>query len=347
MPFSSDELSRIGHFSLDANLRTAPTDQIGVEHPLLMRLLADRVGLPGGLQYITQQVLKNYGSNYQRFRGDQQVTYNRRNLLDDAQFPWFNAHDGFSLNRDELRQNGVIIDDNSATRNAPGADEKLRLHNLLETNMRALRSGFDESRDLELHRDGTQATDAPVGLDGLVKLDPTAGTVGGLDQAVKTYWRNYYSTAISTATQGNLLLELRKGYRACTRNGGRPDFILMGSDMIDAFYSDAKGDIVAYQQVPGKGGRPIDPGVTDLAYKGIPIVWDPVFADLDAADAPATAWEKRCYFLNMKHLTYMADKPTPHKPPRVYDRYTFYWAMTVTDALVADRLNGHAVFAIQ
>ncbi|MDN5871680.1 MAG: phage major capsid protein, partial [Nitrococcus sp.] len=249
MAFTSEQIARAGHYSLDVNLRTTPTDQVGTDRPLLQALLARRQNLVGGLQYIKEQVLKDYGSNYQRYSGDDQHTYNRRNLLDDVQFSWKEAFDGFTLNRTQLRQNGIVISDDGSTRSAPGADEKMRLHNLLDTNLMALRKGFDQSRDLELHRDGSQGTGNLVGLDGLVKLDPTSGTVGGLDQSTKTYWRNYAKTSISTATQGTLIQEIEKGRRASIKHGGQWDFIICGGAFYDAFRKDAKGDITAYEMV--------------------------------------------------------------------------------------------------
>jgi hypothetical protein len=35
-----------------------------------------------------------------------------------------------------------------------------------------------------------------------------------------------------------------------------------------------------------------------LTFQGVEVQWSPEFQDLDTRYAPATPWEKRCYFLN-------------------------------------------------
>jgi hypothetical protein len=46
----------------------------------------------------------------------------------------------------------------------------------------------------------------------------------------------------------------------------------------------------------------IEGGTKQLTFHGVPIVWNPEFSDLDTLYAPSTLWEKRCYFINGRHL---------------------------------------------
>ena len=88
---------------------------------------------------------------------------------------------------------------------------------------------------------------------------------------------------------------------------------------------------------------------TGLYFKGVEIVWDPVFDTLDTEDSPATAWSDRCYLLNTNHLSLRPIKGhwmVSRKPPRVYDRYVHYWALTAKAAMTTNKRRAHAVLAL-
>jgi hypothetical protein len=89
---------------------------------------------------------------------------------------------------------------------------------------------------------------------------------------------------------------------------------------------------------------------TGLYFKTVEIIWDPVMDVLDALYAPTVAWAKRCYMLNMRHLCLRPIKGhwmVGRKPPRVYDRYVHYWALTSKAAMTTNKRNAHAVLSIQ
>ena len=78
---------------------------------------------------------------------------------------------------------------------------------------------------------------------------------------------------------------------------------------------------------------------------------NPVFEDLDAThDTGATrTWEKRCYFLNCKHIRLrpaQGHDMVTRNPPRVYDRYAYYWGLSWKGSLCTSRRNAHAVIAV-
>ncbi len=342
MPFTASQIQAAGKAALDFYVKNKPIDQVGTERPLLRKLMAGKRPFPGGKQYIVEQLRKSYDSNFQWFYGDQQVSYNKRRTLEQAQFPWRSCHDGFSLSEDELLQNGItIVEGRSATNS--GA-ERLQLTNLLQENIEALRLGFEEKFDLELHLDGTQSADAVAGIDHIVSLTPTSGTVGGIDRATATWWRNYAQTGLTTST---LLDQMEIAWRACIRNGGRPDFILAGEDFIDAYRSAANA---SNRVIVQNGAMARSEGATDeYTWHGVPIVWDPVFYDVQQQTGAATPWTKRCYFINTKHLKLrpaQGHDMVPRTPPRVYDRYTYYWGLTWKGGLCTNRSNAHAVLAI-
>jgi hypothetical protein len=350
MPFTADEITQAGKLALDFYLKNKPIDQVAVERPLLKELNMGKQSAPGAKQYIVEQLRVKYQSNFQWFNGSQVVTYNRRNSIEQANYAWRSAHDGFSLDEDRMIQNGIVVTDGGPGGNASKA-EQIQLTNLLTEQTEILRLGFEEKMSQACHLDGTQSTDAITGLDALVSLAPTSGTVGGIDRAVagNAYWRNYAVTGLTTTTTtGNILDYMEVAYRACIRNGGRPTAMLAGSDFIDGFrnFMFKSFGRLDYE---GVSERVIEGGTKELSFHGIPIVWSPEFYDLQTLYAPATSWEKRCYFINNKHLKLRpieGQDMVTRKPPRAYDKYEYYWGITWRGAITMNRSNAHAVLAI-
>lgn len=352
MPFTSQEISDAGKIGLDFYVKENPVDQVSVERPLLKGLTEGKKSAPGAKQYVVEQLRYRYQSNFQWFNGSQVVTYNKRVVNDQASFAWRSAHDGFALDEDRLAQNGIIvIDDAKKGGNASGA-ERIQLTNLLEEQTEVLRLGFQEKFSQALHIDGTQSVDAIAGIDALISLTPATGTVGGIDasQAANAYWRNDARTGLTTTTTtGTIVTQMEAAWKKCIRNGGQPDLILMGSTFADGYRDFLVTTFGRVDYGPGNV-RKVEGGSEVTAYfHGVPCLWSPEFADLDALYAPATAWEKRCYFLNRK---YMRLRPLDghdmitRKPPRAYDKYEYYWAITWRGALSITRRNAHAVLAL-
>jgi len=345
MPFTSSELSDAQKTSLDYFLRNKPVDQINVERPLLKALQAKQKEFPGGKQYVTEQLRKANQSNFQWINGAQEVTYNRRQSIEQSQFAWRTAHDGYAIDEDRLAQNGITMIDDKQGGKATRA-ELVQLNDLLMEQNEILALGFDEKFSAALHLDGTSSSDAITGLDALVSLTPSSGTVGGIDasSSSNTWWRNSAATGLSSST---LLANMEGVWRSCTKNGGMPDFIEAGSAFIDAYIA---AMVAAGQQIQYAGGqaRKLDGGVSGVYFKGVEIIWNPEFED-NFGESPSTSWSKRCYFLNTRHLTLrpMAgqDRIT-RKPPRAYNKYEYYCAITWRGALTTNRRNAHGVLAL-
>jgi len=343
MPFTSQELSDAGKIAIDFHMKNNPIDQIATERPLLAKLMGSKRSFPGAKQFLTEQLRQSYGSNFQWFYGTQSVTYNRRQTVEQAQYAWRGAHDGFYLDEDRLTENGIVLTDDKKGGNATGA-EKVQLTNLLQEQTEVLRLGFEEKFDYDLHLDGTQSAESLAGLDHLISTTPSVGVVGGIDRATNVWWRNNVALGVA---QANLIDQMEILWRACVRNGGRPDFILVGSTFLDTFRAAAQADIQRY--LSNGNQAKLDPSISDLSFKGVPLVWDPVFADIDAAGAPATPWEKRCYFINTKHIRIRPAEGhdmISRKPPRAYNQYVHYWGLTWKGALSMNRSNSHAVMSV-
>lgn len=353
VPFNSEQLAYAGRHAIDFFLKNDPIDQINIERPLIKKLMAGKQDYAGGLQHVVEQLRYQNDSNFQSYFGDQQVTYNRKRTLQQAKFSWGSFHDGFGLNEDELTQNGIVMtDDRDAS---PTDAEKVQLTNLFKENMETLKLGFQENLDYMLHRDGTQSDTDIAGLDHLVSTDPDGSVVGSLDAGTLAWWRNWADTGINSGTAGLLVQKMEAAWRECIRRGGKsPDFLLAGSDFIDAYRTNADETVNRQLTVSGKGGAKLDAGTgegtsTGLYFKGAEIIWDPVFDELDDLDAPTIPWSKRIYFLNTSFIKLRPIKGhwmISRKPPRVHDRYVHYWATTAKAAMTTGKRNAHAVLSI-
>jgi len=356
MPFTTEQLAYAGNAAINYFMRNDPVDNININRPLIKKLMATKKPYVGGLQYVVEQLRYSNDSNFTSYFGDTQVTYNRKRTLQQAKFTWGSFHDGFGLNEDELAQNGIVMTDDKSS--VPSGAEKVQLTNLLKENSETLKLGFQENFDYMLHQDGSQSATNIPGLDALVSTDPTApSVVGGLDQSVYTWWQNTAITGISTATAGNLTEQMEIAWRNCTRYGGfAPDYILAGEDFVDAYRVDAKATVnrTIYLKGDDVDATEIDAAIGDgtktgLYFKNVEVIWDPVMTVLDEMDAPAIPWMKRCYFINSRFITlrpiqghWMINRT----PPRVYDRYVHYFALTAKAALTTSKRQAHAVLSI-
>lgn len=349
MPFNAEQISYAGKASMDYIIRKAPTDIYNIDRPLLKALRATQKTFTGAKQYINEKLRTTNDSNFQWFGPDSEVSYNRKRTLSEANFSWGSAHDGFALTEEELLQNYIsITDDKNA---APTTSEKHQFVNLITENTETLKLGFAEKLDYDLHLDGTQNVDAIPGLDHLISTTPAIGTMGGINRATTPAWRNYAQTGIA-ATAGVLNSAMETMWRATTRVGGNSvNMILAGSKFIDAY----RAEQVATQQrhivmnQNGGGVNTIDGSVNDLTWKGVPIMWDPVMDDLQAALSPTVPWDKRAYFINTRFLNLrpaQGQDMVTRNPPRVYNRYTHYWGLTWRGALTITRPSAMAVLSV-
>ena len=348
MPISSEDLQIAGKTSLDDFLRNQPVDQIAVDVPLFRKLMSKRKPFLGAKQNIVAQIRKSHDSNFAWAYGEEPVAFNKRNTIEQAAFPWRRAVDGFYIAHDTLFSNGIKVREGERGAYKLESSERVQLTNLLNEQMDAFRTGFTEKLSLELHRDGTSSEDAVTGLDALVSTTPETGVVGGIDRATATYWRNNAEKSIAATTAGALATAMEKQWRNCIRNGGSPDFILAGSDFIDAYRQYA---VMVTNNADAGKVKTVDAGVgsgtsTGLYFKGVEIVWDPQFEQLDALESPEVSWEKRCYFINTKYIELHDDTIDIVSPTRPYNILALYQMVNLRLALVMKRANAHAVLSI-
>jgi hypothetical protein len=381
----ASDITQLGYVALQNYLKNKPIDQVATERPLLKALMAKKKPWGGGKENIVEQIRTEYGNNFEWF-GDSAlntssaVTYNTRDTVRQAYYPWNSAHDGFQFSEDYLLGNGILIGDSQSPRNSSAAG-LVQLTNVFNEAMEVLRLGFEKILDQSLHLDGTigvgggtsLANKALNGLDFIVPCVSHTGTVGGIARAGNTFWRNQIDMGAGlNVTTGvpygngydgaDLLTPMHTMWRACQKNGGSPNFILAGTDFIKSYEVAADAKESRYAVQPGTAQAPwnLDPSLemkdsgtfTGLFFQGVPIIWDPVFEDLDGitgakvSNGLSVDWSKRCYFLNTNHITLRPIQDNDmiaRKPPREHTSYNYYWGMTWRGSLTANRCNCHGV----
>lgn len=361
MPVTAAQLALGANYQLNTYAQNEPVDQFTTERPLTKWLIANKKESSFGNGVFNEKIRFTNDSNYQNFTGDQQISYNRKDTARLAPFYHFESFDGFAFNETELADNGIVLTDD---KNATMSDaERIQIVNKLEEAYYTLKDGYQEKFDLEMHRDGTASNISCPGLDFLVNTSPSTQTVAGIDCSVaaNAFWRNNVDTGINTGTAGNLLAHMEILWRQCITYGklGAPNYILAGSAFIDAYAKDVRsqGGTTMMVTQPAVGGFKLDgsragdatPNNTGLYFKGVPIVWDPVFDTLDTLDAPAIPWTKRFYFLNSKALMLRPNRGRwmiKRNPPRVYDRHVFYFGLSSDYGFTIKKRNSCAVGSI-
>ena len=351
MPFNATQIEQIGHYAIDLFSRNDPVDQVNTAHPFYNWLVSHKQEEPAVGQFYSENIYISNDSNGQNYFGADQVTYNSRDPGRQTQWAWYNYHNGFGFDEDTLKAAGIIkTDDREAT--ASGAEKSI-LMNRLKTAYMSLKKGTQEDLAIEYLFDGTQSTKAVPGVGNIISLTPATGTVGGIDAATNTYWQNNTALGIvhTTPSAGNINAALKAQQRAVMRFGGSPPTrIFCGQAFIEALEQENRAISHLNVTMNNSGsGTSYDGGVATTKFDGIPVTWDPTFELVDAKYSPATPYTKRAYMVSESALIlrpvtgfWQLDR----KPPRVYDRYTHYWARTSSYRLTTNQRNGLAVLTI-
>jgi hypothetical protein len=349
MPISGPDLAIIATRSIADHVRNEPTDLVMYNRVLWDKLKANRKGLrPGGEKQVN--IRTGYGSNFAYNKGEAARTFNKRGNNEQARWGWTTVTDGFYLAWDDLFQAGLEVKPASAAMGklVPTKNEQVILIETIKESYEQLKGGFDERMNIEIHRNGLQATDAIAGLDALVSLTPAIGTVGALDASTRTYWRNYFAGSVATA---NLLNTMQTAWDYCIRNNGgkSPNFIKMGTAARNAYAS----VLTLTQNTEAGKAKTIDIGVgtginTGMFYKGVPILWDPVHSALDTIEAPLAAnlWEKRIYMMTLDDICLEDGGVEIYSPASPHNLRTTYVALDYRFRLEIKKRNSHALVIV-
>lgn len=178
----------------------------------------------------------------------------------------------------------VIISDQEEDENRGTAE----IFKLVRAKMNVLEESIKEKFSIYLY--GSGAGTDPQGLGNVIPVDPTTGTLGGINRANETQWRtsaydfdgNLNSTNIEEAFD-DILLDL-------TLKGEKPDVILAGRNIQRVYRTAVRDKVVLDLGASNSGKKMIDLGFSGIRHQATSILYD--------EDCPVN----RAYFVNSKYL---------------------------------------------
>lgn len=146
---------------------------------------------------------------------------------------------------------------------------KERVINLISSRIKNLEKTLQNAAATAVYANGTTDTKSLGGLQLLVAKDPTASsTVGGIDQATYTFWRNQTSGDATLASAANMQTEMNEMWLKCIRGTDKPDFIVSDS----VLYNFYEASLQQYQRFQDASSA--DMGFESLKYKTADFFYD-------------------------------------------------------------------------
>jgi len=263
----------------------------------------------GGKSIVKMQ--KDGGLEAEHWTGRQVLSFQENRVDLQMEFEPRRTHIGVEFVHTELEDEGYTVTPNAPrSKNFAKKISKAdvdRVMNIFDQRIEDMEDAWDTRLDRIFHMDGTQDPLAPLGLDGLMPLDNTSGTIGGQPRTDPIFQHNVVLGA-TTSTGGSLERDLQGIIRDCeVNNRGTPsriDFIMAGWEWVDAYIAFARANDMPYERNGGMGPvKKMDIGVPDssIQFNGIPVVHNPTFETLDSAGMyNGTKWTKRAYLLASK-----------------------------------------------
>lgn len=335
-------------------------------HDLVFKAFLDKrsksSGQAGGSTTI--KLKKSGGFTLQFWERRDPLAFVEPNIELELSYSFTNVHSGFEVVHEDLYKMGYLIKPNKTGGSVSSAGSKLSedeaniLVNWFDAAIETWDYEYDKNIELAWLRDGSYDTRAPVGLDGLVNLSPTTGTIGGKSRANPLLQHQVFTGLTTTTLTGTMRTRMTQARRRANllssgRGSGGIDVIMAGSDFIDAYVQFAINQGIDYQHPVASGQiKKIDIGIPESGYhfEGIPIAYCPTFDDLATIEPSATVdWKKRAYMLNSKtfHFLNMAglDKFQSH-PSDPSDQRVSRFSMDGRYCLAISVPNANALVSV-
>ncbi len=233
-------------------------DNVTENNALLKRMKQRGTVKPAsGGRTIVQELEYAENVTFQRYSGYEILNISPSDVLTAAEFDWKQAAVNVSISGLEQMQNSgsdAIIDLlGSRIKNA----EKTMANNIAS----------------DVYSNGTASGGKQIGgLQLLVADDPTTGTVGGINRASWTFWRNqkYQATSDggSAASASNIQRYMNTLYLRCSRGSDRPDFIVADNTYYQFYWNSLQAIQRISQTDTGEAGY------ANLKFMGADVVFD-------------------------------------------------------------------------
>jgi len=204
------------------------------------------------------------------------------------------------------------------------------LGDLIQTRITTAMSSFMDVIGTSLYGDGTANNgQAFGGLQLLIADDPTVGTVGGVNRATNSWWRNQVKAIGANPTAQQLVSGMSSLMIACqVQSGKRPDLIMSDSNYFELFLS----QVQSIQQITQTGTGEI--GYQILKFLNTDLALDP--------KCPTN----RMYFINTDHINFKHRNQgfiTTEKEQRPVNQFAYITPMYLYGNLTIDSARVHGV----
>jgi hypothetical protein len=270
---SNPNVSQLLTTTLD-NYKASITDNVINNHPLLSKLKekGNIMRESGGASF---QEKISYASNGTVQSQGEYDTFDTtpQDVLTSAEFAQKIVTGTVTMTDLEMKQNAG----------------KERIVNLLKSKMKVLESSLQNKIGTDIYGDGTGSGGDDIGgLQLLIADDPTVGTVGAINRATFSFWRNQlfdFSVESVTPSATTIQSSMNTLYSRCqVQQGELPDLVAAGQTYFN-YYEDSLQTIQRLND-PNMGKL----GFNALAYKGATVFYDPECDD------------ERMYFINSSHV---------------------------------------------
>ena len=259
-------------------------DNVTENNALLTKLqMKGRAKMISGGREIVKELSHAENQTYKRYSGYEHLNIAPSETLSAAVYPWKQAAVAVTISGLEQLQNSG----------------KEQMIDLLAARIDVAESTFKNNLSHDVYSDGTASGGKQVtGLQAQVSTSPTTGTVGGINAANYTFWRNQVqpSSGTTTLTDANIEGEMRSLWLQCCRNNDKPDLITADNEAYQHFWA----SMTERQRFTGSTSGMAKAGWNSLMFNTAAVVLDGGIG----GSSPA----HRMYFLNTDYLSW-----NPHR----------------------------------
>jgi hypothetical protein len=275
---ASPNVSEIMTTTLESRTKMVQ-DNVTENNAILMKLSKRGKIKPfSGGRVIYQELEYAENSTYKRYSGYEQLNISPSDVFTAAEFDIKQSAVAVSISGLEMLQNS-------------GPEQMI---DLLEGRIANAEKTMANNISADLYSDGTADGGKQIGgLQLLIADSPSTGTVGGINRATWSFWRNQVTSG-TTATAANIQSLMNTTWLKMVRGNDRPDLILADNAHYQLYWESLQS-IQRIQQ-----SDMAEAGFMALKYMDADVVYDGGYGGSAPAD--------HMYFLNCDYIHYR-----PHK----------------------------------
>lgn len=188
------------------------------------------------------------------YSGYEELDINPSDVMTAAEYNW--------------KQSACVVSASGLEAEVQNSGKEAKL-NLVEKRIKNAFRTMKNQTSVGIYSDGTGYSSKQItGLQAQVANDPTTGTVGGINRATWTFWRNKYN---SNATWTSAVIKgyMKNLYTSCTRGTDMPDLVTMDANTYEIFW-DALTDIQRVNHEKDKATM----GWQNIAFQNADVIYD-------------------------------------------------------------------------